>query len=177
VCVLMIDATAGIQQQDLKIFSTVVKKRKGIIIAVNKWDLIESKHTQTTAEFEKQLKSKLVPFTDVPILFVSALTKQRIFRIIETALDIHKKLHKKIPTSKLNEVVQEAVQKYSPPATKGKLVKIKYATQLGGHSQAIAFFCSHPKYVKESYRGYLENTLRSKFDFTGVTLTLVFKEK
>lgn len=177
VCVLMIDATLGIELQDLKIFGTVVKKRKGIVIAVNKWDLIEQKHTKTTDEFEREIKSRIAPFTDVPIIFVSALTKKRIFRIIETALEVHKKMQQKISTSVLNEAVQEAVQKYSPPAVKGKLVKIKYATQLTGRSLAFAFFCSHPKYVKESYRNYLENFLREKFDFKGVPLTLVFKEK
>jgi len=176
VCVLMIDATTGIEAQDLKIFSTAAKKRKGIVIAVNKWDLIEEKHTKTTAEFEEEIKSRIAPFTDVPIIFVSALTKQRIFRIIETALEVYKKLHQKISTSVLNEVLQEAVKKYSPPAVKGKLVKIKYATQIG-ERQMFAFFCSHPKYLKEPYRNYLENTLREKFDFKGVPVTLVFKEK
>ncbi len=177
VCVLMIDATLGIEAQDLKIFGTVVKKRKGVVIAVNKWDLIEEKHTQTTAEFERDIKSRIAPFTDVPVIFVSALTKQRIFRIIETALEVYKKMQQKVTTSALNDVVQEAVQRYSPPAIRGKIVKIKYATQLTGRSQAFAFFCSHPKYVKEPYRNYLENVLREKFDFKGVPLTLVFKEK
>lgn len=176
VCVLMIDATAGMEAQDVKIFSTAVKKRKGIVIAVNKWDLIEGKQTTTTAEFEEEIKSKIAPFTDVPVIFVSALTKQRIFRIIETALEVYKKLYRKIHTSALNEVLQEAVQKYAPPAVKGKLVKIKYATQIG-ERQMFAFFCSHPKYVKESYRNYLENMLRHKFDLKGVPVTIVFKEK
>ncbi len=177
VCVLMIDATTGIEAQDLKIFSTASRKRKGIVIAVNKWDLIEEKLTQTVDEFEKEIKSRLAPFSDVPVVFISALTKQRIFRIIESALDVYKKLHQKISTSVLNEAVQEVVQRYPPPATKGKLVKIKYATQLGGKSVSFAFFCSHPKYVKESYRNYLENALRQKFDLKGVPVTLLFKEK
>jgi len=177
VCVLMIDATTGIEAQDLKIFGTVVKKRKGIVIAVNKWDLIEEKHTSTAERFEQEIKARLAPFTDVPIIFISALTKQRIFRIIETALEVHKKLQQKIPTPVLNEVVKEAVQKYAPPAVRGKIVNIKYATQLGGRKISFAFFCNHPKYVKEPYRNYLENTLREKFDFKGVPMTLVFKEK
>jgi len=177
VCVLMIDATTGIEAQDLKIFSTAARKRKGIIIAVNKWDLIEEKHSKTIDEFEKEIKSRLAPFTDVPLIFVSALTKQRIFRIIETALEVFEKMRQRIQTAVLNEVVQEAVQKYPPPAVKGKLVKIKYATQLGGKSISFAFFCSHPKYVKEGYRNYLENTLRQRFDFKGVPVTLLFKEK
>ena len=177
VCVLLVDATTGIEAQDLKIFGTVTRKRKGVVIAVNKWDLIEEKNTKTTEEFEADIKSRIAPFVDVPVIFISALTKQRIFRIIETALEVHRKLHQKIATSQLNEVIQEAVAKYSPPAVKGKLVKIKYATQLSGRSQAFAFFCSHPKYVREAYRNYLENTLRQRFDFTGVPLTLVFKEK
>lgn len=177
VCVLLIDATAGIEAQDLKIFRMAARKRKGIIIAVNKWDLIEEKNTKTTEAFEQDINSRLAPFHDVPVIFISALTKQRIFRIIETALEVHKKLQQRIPTSELNAVVQEAVRKYAPPAVKGKLVKIKYATQLGGRGQTFAFFCSHPKYVKEAYRNYLENALREKFDFKGVPLTLVFKEK
>ncbi|HXH19293.1 MAG TPA: ribosome biogenesis GTPase Der [Chitinophagales bacterium] len=177
VCVLMIDATEGIEAQDLKIFSTAAKKRKGIVIAVNKWDLIEEKHSKTAEEFENEIKSRIAPFTDVPVIFISAKTKQRIFRIIETALEVYKRMHQKIPTSELNEAVKEAVQHYPPPAIRGKLVKIKYATQVGARGQTFAFFCSHPKYIKEPYRNYLENTLRQKFDFKGVPLTLMFKEK
>lgn len=177
IIVLLLDATQGIEAQDIKIFSMAVKKRKGVIIAVNKWDLVEGKTTTTADEFAKQIKERIAPFSDVPVLFISALGKQRIFRVIEEALRVYEKMHFKISTSQLNDTVQEIVQKYSPPATKGKLVKIKYATQIPGRTPAFAFFCSHPKYVKEPYRNYLENELRARFDFKGVPLLLLFKEK
>lgn len=177
IIVLLLDATQGMEAQDIKIFSMAVKKRKGVIIAVNKWDLVEGKTSTTVDTFSKQIKERIAPFNDVPLLFISALEKQRIFRVIEEALKVHEKLRFKIPTSELNDTVQEIVQKYSPPATKGKLVKIKYATQINGRAPAFAFFCSHPKYVKESYKNYLENALRERFDFKGVPLTLLFKEK
>lgn len=177
IMVLLLDATQGMEAQDIKIFSMAVKKRKGIIIAVNKWDLVEGKTSNTVESFTKEIKERIAPFSDVPILFISALEKQRIFRVIEEALKVYEKLHIKISTSKLNDIVQEMVQKYSPPATKGKLVKIKYATQINGRTPAFIFFCSHPKYVKEPYRNYLENELRTRFDFKGVPLLLLFKEK
>ncbi len=177
ICVLMIDATTGIEGQDLKIFSLAVKKRKGLIIAVNKWDLVEDKQTNTTEEYEKKIKARVAPFTDIPVLFISALSKQRIFKVIETALEIYDKLQLKISTSKLNDIIQEAVKKYPPPSHKGKMVSIKYSTQIIGRSFAIALFCNHPKYIKDSYKNYIENTLRQKLDLKGVPFSLVFKEK
>lgn len=177
IIVLLLDATQGIEAQDIKIFSMAVKKRKGIIIAVNKWDLVEGKTSTTVDAFSKNIKERIAPFSDVPVLFISALEKQRIFRVIEEALKVYEKMHFKISTSQLNDTVQEITQKYAPPATKGKLVKIKYATQIPGRTPAFAFFCSHPKYVKEPYRNYLENELRARFDFKGVPLLLLFKEK
>lgn len=177
IIVLLLDATLGFEAQDMKIFSMAVKKRKGVIIAVNKWDLVEEKDSNTADKFADEIRERLIAFRDVPIVFISALHKQRIFRVIEEALKVYERMHFKINTSTLNEVVQEIVQKYPPPATKGKLVKIKYATQVTARNPAIAFFCSHPKYIKESYRNYLENELRERFDFRGVPLTLIFKEK
>jgi len=177
IILLLLDATLGMEAQDINIFSMGVKKRKGIIIAVNKWDLIEGKETNTVDTYTKKIKERIAPFTDVPILFISALEKQRIFRVIEEAIKLYEKLQFKISTSALNDTVQEIVAKYPPPATKGKLIKIKYVTQVNGRTPTFAFFCSHPKYVKEPYRNYLENSLRDRFDFKGVPITLVFKEK
>ncbi len=177
ICVILIDATAGIEAQDLKIFSLAARKKKGIIIAVNKWDLVEAKTSKTVNVFEEEIKARLAPFTDVPVIFISALTKQRIFQVVETALKVYEKMHTKISTSELNDYLQAAMQKYPPPAHKGKMVKIKYVTQVSAKNPAFAFFCNHPKYIKEPYRNYLENTIRQKFDFKGIPITLVFKEK
>ncbi|GIV33260.1 MAG: GTPase Der [Chitinophagales bacterium] len=177
VCVLVIDAAQGMEAQDVKIFSTAVRKKKGIVIAVNKWDLIEEKSSRSVSEYVEEIKEKIAPFTDVPVIFISALTKQRIHKLIETTLQVHKNLHAQIPTSTLNEVIQQAVQKYPPPAERGRLIKIKYATQVKTRNPAFAFFCNYPKSVKAPYRNYLENEIRRHFDFKGVPLTLVFKEK
>lgn len=177
IALIVIDASKGITQQDLTIFKMAVKKRRGIIIAVNKWDLIEGKGSNTARDFEAEIKSKLAPFNDVPIVFISVLEKQRIFRIIETIDKVYENQTRKIPTSKLNEVMLKAIEHYSPPAVDGKLVKIKYVTQLPTHFPSFAFFTNHPKYVRESYRNYLENQLREKFDFTGVPVLIYFREK
>lgn len=177
VCVLMIDATLGIEAQDLKILSMAVKKKKGILLAINKWDLVEDKDSNSIKRYEETLKSKIAPFSDVPIFFISALNKQRIFKVIESALEIHKNRLQKITTSKLNEVMQAVVQKNPPPAQKGRFIKIKYVTQLPTHTPVFAFFCNHPKYVKEPYRNYLENNLRKNFNLSGVPVKIVFREK
>lgn len=176
VCFLMLDAESGLQTQDLNIFSLIIKRRKGVVILVNKWDLL-AKETNTAKEFEEKLKSKLAPFNDVPILFISVLEKKRIFQALELGLDVYKKRKQKITTSKLNEFLQEATEKYPPPGIKGKHVKIKYVTQLPLYYPSFAFFCNNPKYVKESYRNYLENQLRERWDFTGVPLAIYFREK
>ena len=177
IALIVIDASKGITQQDLTIFKMAVKKRRGIIIAVNKWDLIEGKGSNTARDFEAEIKSKLAPFNDVPIVFISVLEKQRIFRIIETIDKVYENQTRKIPTSKLNEVMLKAIEHYSPPAVDGKLVKIKYVTQLPTHFPSFAFFTNHPKYIREAYRNYLENQLREKFDFTGVPVLIYFREK
>ena len=177
VCLLMIDAQTGVESQDMKIFSLIQKRRKGLVIMVNKWDLIEDKETNTARDYEQAIKQKIAPFNDVPILFASALEKQRIFKAVELLMQVHKNRTQKIKTSVLNEVMQEAIEKYPPPAHRGRLIKIKYVTQLPTYFPSFAFFCNHPKHVKESYRHYLENQLRDSFEFTGVPINVHFREK
>lgn len=176
IAVVVLDATKGITHQDLSIFKMAIKKHRGIIIAVNKWDLME-KDTNSARDYEAVVRSKLAPFNDVPIIFISALEKQRVFRIIEMVEKVNENLHRKIPTSQLNDVLLEAIKQYSPPATDGKLVKIKYVTQLPTPTPSFAFFSNHPKYIRESYKNYLENQLRKNFDFNGVPVNIFFREK
>ena len=176
VCFLLLDASAGIEAQDLSIFSLVIKRRKGVVILVNKWDLVE-KETNTAKEFAERIKSKLAPFNDVPILFISVLEKQRIMQALDLGIQVHQNRKKKITTSELNEIMQEAIQKVPPPTQKGKVVTIKYVTQLPLFYPAFAFFCNHPKYIKTSYKNYLENQLRKRFDFTGVPISIFFRDK
>ncbi len=176
VCLLMIDAAEGLDTQDINIFHLAEKNRKGIVILVNKWDTIE-KNTQTTKVFEEEIRAKLAPFSDVPIVFTSIPEKQRVFKAIETAGVVFENRRKKIPTSKLNDVMLEVIEKYAPPSIKGKSIKIKYITQLGGVAPTFAFFCNLPQYIKEPYKRYLENKLRENFDFQGVPLTLYFRQK
>ena len=176
VCLFMIDANEGLQKQDLSIFSVVEKNKKGVVLLINKWDTI-NKETSTTKEYEEDILSKIAPFTDLPILFVSALNKQRIHKALETAMDVYKNRTQKISTSKLNEFIQDAIERNAPPSIKGKYVKIKYVTQLPTHSPTFAFFCNLPQYVKDPYKRYLENQLRKEFDFTGVPIRLVFRKK
>jgi GTP-binding protein len=176
IAVIVLDASKGVTHQDLTIFKMAIKKHRGIIIAVNKWDLIE-KETNTARDYEKILLNKLAPFNDVPIVFISALEKQRVFKVMELVDTVYANLRKKIPTAKLNEVMQAAIQQNRPPATDGKLVTIKYVTQLPTPTPAFAFFSNHPKYIKTPYRNYLENKLRDAFNFTGVPLNIFFREK
>lgn len=177
VCILMLDATMGIEHQDLSILSQIVKKKKGLVILVNKWDLVDNKETNSVRDFENVLKEKISPFTDVPIVTTSVLEKQRIFKAVEAAMQVYENRTRKIKTSKLNEIMLEAIEKVQPPAHRGKLIKIKYITQLPLHYPAFAFFCNHPKHIKPSYRNYLENQLRKNFDFTGVPIHIFFREK
>jgi len=176
VCILMIDAQTGMESQDMSIFRLAQKRNKGIVILVNKWDLIE-KETNTARDFETELKRKMAPFNDVPIIFVSALEKQRIFKSIEEALAVHERRTTKIKTSELNEVMQECIERYPPPSNRGRFVKIKYITQLPIYYPAFAFFCNNPKYIKEGYKNYIENQLRSNFDFKGVPISIFFRKK
>lgn len=176
VCLLLLDATRGLEAQDLNIYSLAVKNKKGIVILVNKWDLIE-KETNTMKEFEKAIKEKLAPFTDVPIIFTSATTKQRIHKVLDTAIEVYQNRIQKIATSKLNEVMLEEIERYPPPSLKGKFVKIKFVTQLPTHAPAFAFFCNLPQYVKEAYKRYLENRLREHFNFKGVPIQIFLRKK
>ena len=176
VCLLVLDALDGIEGQDLKILKVVERKRKGIIILVNKWDAVE-KDNKTMTTFQEGIKQRIAPFQDIPILFISALEKTRIFKAIETAIDIFKKRTQRIPTSKLNEVMLKAIEDVPPPATKGKYIRIKYVTQLPTPYPVFAFFCNLPQYIKDPYKQYLENQLRKHFDFTGVPVSLVFRKK
>lgn len=176
VVMLMLDAQEGIEAQDINIFHLAEKNKKGIVILVNKWDLID-KNDKTMKAFEEQIKHKLQPFTDVPILFISVLNKQRIFKAIETALEVQKNRGKKIPTSKLNDVLLPIIEAYPPPATKGKFIKIKYITQINGVAPMFAFFCNLPQYIKDPYKRFLENKLRENFDFSGVPIQIYFRQK
>lgn len=176
ICLLILDAQEGIESQDINIFTLAEKRKKGIVILVNKWDLVE-KDNKSTQEFEKKIKEKISPFTDVPIVFISVLNKQRILKAIEVAVDVYKNRIKKVPTSKLNDVLLPIIDHYPPPATKGKYIKIKYITQLNGPVPTFAFFCNLPQYIKEPYKRFLENKLRENFDFTGVPLEIFFRQK
>ncbi len=177
VCLFMLDAQDGIQSQDMNIFSVIEKNRKGLVVLVNKWDLVENKETNTMKEFEEQILERLAPFTDVPILFISALTKQRIHKALEVAMKVYENRTQKIPTSKLNEVMLDVIGHYPPPANKGKFIKIKFVTQLPNYAPSFAFFCNLPQYIREPYKRYLENQMRKRFDFNGVPIRLFFRKK
>jgi GTP-binding protein len=176
VCLLLIDGVKGVSGQDISIFSLATRKGKGIVVLVNKWDLVE-KDTNTAKEYESELKQKLAPFTDVPILFISAKEKTRIFKAIEIALEVAESKKRKIPTSQLNEVILQAVQSYHPPVVRGNPVKIKYVTQLPTAVPSFAFFCNFPDDIKQPYKNYLENQLRENFNFKGVPLRIFFRKK
>ena len=176
VVILMIDATKGWESQDMNIFGIAQKNRKGIVILVNKWDLVE-KETNTMKQFENQIREKIALFSDVPILFISALTKQRILKAVETAVEVYENRKKRIKTSKLNEIMLPIIENTPPPALKGKYIKIKYCTQLPTVTPQFAFFCNLPQYVKEPYKRFIENQLRKNFDFTGVPIEVYFRQK
>ena len=176
ICLLLIDGTRGIEAQDLNIMSLIQKNSKGLIILVNKWDLVE-KENNTSKLFEATIRNKTAPFVDYPILFISAINKQRIHKVLELIETVHTNRTRKISTSELNEVMQEIVRQNPPPSLKGKYVKIKYVTQLPAHTPAFAFFCNLPQYVKEPYRRYIENRMRERFEFTGVPLKIFFRKK
>lgn len=176
VCLLLIDATRGMEGQDVNIFRLAERNHKGVVILVNKWDLIE-KDTHSTKLFEADIRKKIEPFDDVPIIFTSALTKQRLHKVLDTAMEVFWNRRRKIATSVLNKVMLEAIEALHPPAVKGKYIKIKFVTQLPTHAPAFAFFCNLPQYIKDPYRRYLENKLRKNFEFTGVPLLLFFRKK
>lgn len=176
VCLLLLDAVKGITAQDLNIFSLASKKGKGIVVLVNKWDLV-SKETNTARDYEQELKKRLAPFTDVPVIFISAKEKTRIFKVIETAILVYDNRQKKIPTSQLNDVILKAIESYHPPVVRGNPIKIKYITQLPTVVPSFAFFCNYPDDIKQPYKNYLENQLRKSFDFSGVPIRLFFRKK
>lgn len=176
VCLMMIDAEKGIAQQDLNIFSLAVKKGKGIVFLVNKWDTVE-KTTNTAKEYEKELKGRLAPFTDIPVLFISAKEKTRVFKVVETALEVYESRKRRIQTSVLNEEMLPVIEAYHPPVVRGNTVKIKFITQLPTAVPSFAFFTNYPDDIKAPYRNYLENKLREKFNFKGVPVRIFFRKK
>ncbi|MEP6674525.1 MAG: ribosome biogenesis GTPase Der [Ferruginibacter sp.] len=176
VCLLLIDATKGVTAQDLSIFSLAEKKGKGIVILVNKWDLME-KETNTARDYEKELKSRFAPFSDLPFVFISATEKMRIHKAIELALEVYENRSRKIPTSELNEIILKAIESYHPPVVRGNSVKIKFVTQLPTAVPSFAFFCNFPDDIKTPYRNYLENQLRASFKLTGVPVRIYFRKK
>jgi GTP-binding protein len=176
VCIVMLDATEGVQKQDLSIFYIAEKNHKGVVVAVNKWDLLE-KETNTMKEYEDKLREELAPFNDVPIIFTSTITKQRILKVLESAMMVYQNRLQKIPTSELNNVMQNIIAQNPPPMLKGKQIKIKYVQQLPTHAPAFAFFCNLPQYIQESYKRYLENRIRETWDFYGVPIRIYFRKK
>ncbi len=176
VCMLLLDATRGMEAQDLNIFHLIERNRKGIVIVVNKWDLVE-KNNKTMIEYEKELRNKIAPFKDVDIIFASALTKQRLLKTLEAALRVFENRQQKLKTSELNRVMLESIEDYPPPNLKGKFVKIKYVTQLPTHAPSFAFYCNLPQYVKEPYKRFLENKIRENWNFTGVPIQIFMRKK
>ena len=178
VCILMIDATRGIESQDVSIFSLIQRNKKGLVVCVNKWDLVEDKSQKAIDFFANSIRQRFAPFTDFPIIFGSALTKQRIYKVIETAVDVYKNRERVIPTSQLNVYMQEVIGAYPPPANKGKYIKIKYVTLLKESMiPTFVFFCNLPQWVKDPYRRYLENKIREKWDFSGTPINIFMREK
>ncbi len=176
VCILMLDASQGVESQDMNIFSLMVKNKKGCVIVVNKWDLIE-KENNTMKEFTEQIKRKLAPFSDVPIVFTSVLSKQRIMDVLQEAMRVYENRRRVIRTSELNEFLLPIIEETPPPAVKGKYIKIKYITQLSSPTPAFAFFVNLPQYIRDPYRRFLENKIRNKWDFSGAPLQIFFRQK
>ncbi len=176
VCLLMIDATVGFEAQDMNIYSLAIKNRKGIVIIINKWDLVEDKEN-SFKEFERVIKDKIAPFTDVPLIFISVKEKQRLQKILECAMKVHENRTKKIPTSLLNNTLLPIIEKTPPPIYKSKKIKIKFITQIPTHAPSFAFFCNLPQYVKEPYKRFIENRMRELFDFNGVPIQIFFRKK
>lgn len=176
VCVFMIDATEGLQKQDLTIYYMIEKNHKGVVVLVNKWDLVE-KDTMTAVDYEKKLRSELAPFNDVPILFTSTISKQRIHKALEKVMEVHQHRTKKISTSELNDVMLPVIESNPPPAMKGKYIRIKYVQQLPTHAPSFAFFCNLPQYIPDSYKRFLENRLREIYNFEGVPVRIYFRKK
>jgi GTPase len=176
VCIVVVDAERGMESQDVNIISLAERQGKGMVVMVNKWDLIE-KDAKTAENIKKEINEKLSPIDYLPIIFSSVLTKQRIFQVVEKAVQVFENKTKKISTSKLNDIMQREIQHYPPPSMKGKFIQIKYITQVKARYPSFAFFCNHPQYIQESYQRFLENKIREHFDFEGVPLRLIFKQK
>lgn len=176
VCIFMIDAVEGIQKQDLSIYYIIERNSKGVVVLVNKWDLVD-KDQNTMIQYEENLRQQLAPFNDVPIIFTSTISKQRIHKALEATMMVHENRTKKIPTSKLNDVMLEIIEATPPPALKGKYIRIKFVQQLPTHSPSFAFFCNLPQYIPDSYKRFLENRLRENFDFCGVPIKIFFRKK
>ena len=178
VCVLMIDATRGIESQDLNIFSIIQKNRKGLVLCINKWDLVEDKNQQVITSYMKAMRERLAPFTDFPILFISALTKQRILKVLDTCKEVYDNKKRRIPTARLNETMLPLIEKTPPPAWKGKYIKIKYVTQLPAtYIPTFVFFCNLPQWIKDPYKRFLENKIREHWNFSGTPINIIVKEK
>lgn len=178
VCILMIDATRGIESQDMNIFSLIQKNKKGLVVAVNKWDLIENKENNDVKKFENSIRERLAPFVDFPIIFTSAVTKQRILKLVDESVKVFENKQRKVPTAKLNEYLLPLIENYPPPALKGKYIKIKYITQLPNTQvPTFIFFANLPQYVKEPYKRFLENKIRAKWDFTGTPIQVFIRQK
>lgn len=178
VCVLMLDATRGIESQDLNIFSLIQKNKKGLVVCVNKWDLIEDKSQKVINSYTTAIRERLAPFTDFPIIFISAMTKQRIFKVLETAKQVYENRQRRVSTAKLNETMLPIIENFPPPAWKGKYIKIKYVTQLpAGSIPSFVFFCNLPQWVKDPYKRFLENKIRDNWDFTGTPINIFIREK
>jgi GTP-binding protein len=178
VCILMLDGTRGIESQDLNIFSLVQKNKKGLVVCVNKWDLVEDKSQTAITYYRDTIHERLAPFKDFPVIFISAVTKQRIFKVLETAKEVYDNRRKRIPTPKLNEIMLPIIENYPPPAWKGKYIKIKYITQLpAGAVPSFVFFCNLPQWIKEPYKRFLENKLRENWNLTGTPINIYIREK
>jgi len=178
VCILMLDATRGIESQDLNIFSLIQKNKKGLVVCVNKWDLVENKATNDVKKVEESIRERLAPFVDFPIIFTSAVTKQRVLKLMDTAVKVWENKFRKIPTAKLNEYLLPVIENYPPPALKGKYIKIKYITQLPNtYLPTFIFFANLPQYVKDPYRRFLENKIRAKYEFSGTPIQIFIRQK
>lgn len=177
VCILLLDARDGIESQDINIFSLAVRNHRGLVIMVNKWDLVENKETNSIKQFTEAIHARIAPFRDVPIIFGSALEKQRLLKVIETAVKVYEQRKIKIPTRQLNDILLPIIEHTPPPSVKGKYLKIKYITQIKTAYPSFVFFCNHPQYFKDAYKRFLENQLREKFDFTGVPIEIYFRQK
>ena len=178
VCILMLDASRGIEGQDLNIFSLIQRNQKGLVVVVNKWDLVENKDAKVMKTYEEAIRSRLAPFVDFPIIFASALTKQRIFKVLETAKEVYQARTTRIPTARLNEEMLPLIEAYPPPSNKGKYIKIKYCTQLPNTQvPSFVFFANLPQYVKEPYKRFLENKIREKWNLSGTPINIFIRQK